>query len=65
MEQSLATNGRVSSPEFTHQLKHSTINNITSILGLGGLVQGSDTYSRKVFVGGLPPEVDEGTIMTL
>lgn len=52
-----ASNGRVSSPEL---LKHPSMNSITGILGLGGLLQCAETYSRKVFVGGLPPEVDEG-----
>lgn len=35
---------------------------ISTLLGLGGLAQCSETYSRKVFVGGLPPEVDEGEV---
>lgn len=60
MEQSLAVNGRASPDSL--DLKQPLINNI-SILGLGGLVQSTETYSRKVFVGGLPPEVDEGIII--
>ncbi len=56
VEQSLAANGR-GSPE---SLKRSSMNDIRTLLGLGGLAQCSETYSRKVFVGGLPPEIDEG-----
>lgn len=52
-DQLLAVNGRVSpnSPP---------VNGIAGLLGLGELMQCSETYSKKVFVGGLPPEVDEG-----
>ena len=62
VEHSLAAaNGRVSSPEASELLKHPSMGSISGILGLGGLLHCSETYSRKVFVGGLPPEVDEGT----
>lgn len=44
-------------------LKSSSMNGIAGILGLEELMQCSETYSRKVFVGGLPPEVDEGKKM--
>ena len=56
VEQSLAINGR-DSPNI---LKSPSMSGITGILGLEELMRCSETYSRKVFVGGLPPEVDEG-----
>ena len=56
-EQSLAINGR-GSPN--NALRSSSMKGITGILGLDELMQCTETYSRKVFVGGLPPEVDEG-----
>ena len=52
-EQSLAGG---SSPDL---LKKPSVRDISTVLGLGG-IQNWETYSRKVFVGGLPPEVDEG-----
>lgn len=55
MEQSLAANGR-GSPDAFDPLKL----NVTTALGLEGLIQSSETYSRKVFIGGLPPDIDEG-----
>ena len=55
-DQSLASG---SSPDL---LKQPSVRDISTVLGLGG-IQNWETYSRKVFVGGLPPEVDEGTIM--
>ena len=58
VEQSLAINGR-GSPESVDQVKFS-ICNATTILGMSGLTHCSDTYSRKVFIGGLPPDTDEG-----
>lgn len=57
---SLATNGRISSPESTETLSRASVANIADILGLGGLLQCSEIYSKKVFVGGLPPDADEG-----
>ena len=38
-----------------------TVSNMASFLGFGKPGQCSETYSRKVFIGGLPPDVDEST----
>lgn len=45
------------SPESGDMLKLSMN---SSALGINGLVQCAETYSRKVFIGGLPPDIDEG-----
>ena len=37
-------------------------NDLRVLLGLEELMLCSDTYSRKVFVGGLPSEIDEGEV---
>ncbi len=58
MDQSLAVNGR-GSPESLDMTRQQ-INNGATVLGLGGLINGSETFSRKVFIGGLPPDIDEG-----
>lgn len=58
MEQSLAVNSKSLPPSDVQ--KHS-LGDLSGIVGLGGLVQCSETFSRKVFIGGLPQEVDEGS----
>ena len=57
MEQSLAVSSKSLVPSDIQ--KHS-LGDLSGIVGLGGLVQCSETFSRKVFIGGLPQEVDEG-----
>lgn len=57
MEQSLAVNSKSLSPS---DIQKRSLGNLSGIVGLGGLVQCSETFSRKVFIGGLPQEVDEG-----
>lgn len=61
VDQSLAVSSRPISPESMDPAK-SSVRDISTLLGfgLGGMSQTSETYSRKVFVGGLPQEVDEG-----
>lgn len=56
VKHSFAANGR-ESPDR----QKFPINSVASLLGLGRLGQCSETYSRKVFIGGLPPDVDEST----
>ena len=66
---SMSSASRTPSP--FHQTVHASgnsihANNSTPSMSIGGscAVQASastDTYSRKVFVGGLPPDIDEGT----
>lgn len=55
VEPSVVANGR-GSPDMQ---KVVPINNVASLLGLGRLGVCAETYSRKVFIGGLPTDVDE------
>ena len=62
VDPSLAVSSRPISPESMDPTKSSSVRDISTLLGfgLGGISHSSETYSRKVFVGGLPQEVDEG-----
>ncbi len=61
MDHSLAVNGRGSPESLDMSRQQLLINNVATVLGLGGLINCSETYSRKIFIGGLPPDIDEGS----